>query len=353
MQSNERSDNMFNKFKKKIKKEQNNQNISEFDRFLNEFIYYNYKLNCNIYDNSIVIDSEESEKVYIPNNYHLENGKIYMYDMFICDIALVGNFKYKDKISKNAFRDLSNIRKSAKKKAFFIKRKRKINKSREIYIDNVQKYDDLSIDNKVNYYLRESDTNIKTLIWFRNKLAQIKQNNADIEELEEFLEENNDIDNEQINVSLIKELIRIIKRSSNSDENAIKTAEIVNQLLNRDIPEEKVMDYMQKIINVRKYNERIEILYEYLTDELDENAIELEKLMDNLCISKIDLDRLERLNELKIMKKRIKQELDYEVVNGSYCMDVEKVNELEKQYDDINKRYYEVNKTNLLKNTNF
>lgn len=341
---------MFNKFKKKIKKEQN---ISEFDYFLNEFIYYNYKLNLNIYDKSIVIDSEESEKVYIPNNYHLENGKIYMHDMFICDISLVGDLKYKDKISENAFKDLSNIREKAKKKAFFIKRKRKTNKSREIYIDNVQKYDDLSIDNKVNYYLRKSDTNIKTLIWFRNKLSQIKQNNADIEELEEFLCENNDIDKEQINISLIKELIRIIKRSSNSDENAIKTAEIVNQLLNRDIPEEKVMDYMQKIINVKKYNERIEILYEYLTEKLDENAIELEKLMDNLCISKIDLDRLERLNELKIMKKRIKQELDYEVVNGSYCMDVEKVNELEKQYDDINKRYYEVNKTNLLKNTNF
>ena len=207
-------------------------------------------------------------------------------------------------------------------------------------------------NSKVHDFLKDVKYTIKDIININNKLKELSQDENDIKKLEKYLDENSNIDNSKKIIVVLNEMCYLLKkREENLEKNIKKSQKFIDFMISNNM---KCIDgfakLYEKMILLNNYEKRIDILNKYIEkNESAKKEIKLIDKMEELLEPDADLDILEKLNNLEIKKQYIDDEIDYEMVIGSYFYDVNKVEELIQEYKKLDNEYHELTKIKKFK----
>ena len=216
---------------------------------------------------------------------------------------------------------------------------------------NIEK-EEIIINSKVSDFLKYGNYTIKDIININNKLKELSQDENDIEKLEKYLNENSNIDNSRRIIVVSNEICYLLKkREENLEKNIKKSQEFINFMISNNMKcIEGFAKLYEKMISLNNYEKRIDILNKYIEKhESAKNEIMLIDKIEELLEPETDLDILEKLNDLEIKKQDIDDEIDYEMVIGSYFYDVNKVEKLIQEYKEVDSEYNELTKIKKIK----
>jgi len=250
--------------------------------------------------------------------------------------------KIKEYFSSKVFSKVKNIFKSKKEKS-----KQYINDD----IESVKKEVFIKND-KVSNFLSNTNYTIKDIININNKIEELSKDESDMEKLETFLHQNSHIDNSKRLIFILNEICYLLrKREESLQKNIEKSQKFINFMISNNM---ECMDgfvkLYEKMILLDNYEKRIDILNKYIEKhEYAKNENMLIDKMEELLDPEVDLDILDKMNDLEIKKQYIDDDIDYEMVIGAYFYDVDKVEKLIQEYKQVNNEYNELAKIKKIK----
>ncbi len=205
-------------------------------------------------------------------------------------------------------------------------------------------FDESELHDDVSSFLSESSYTIKDVIHINKKVREINKDENNVNELKQFLIDHKNIKNDKKLVELAVYLCKLLKnREIVLKTNLEKSKRFVNFL------SENQMQYMEefcriyeKIIALENYGERIAILDDYITS--NKNAVNESYLlneMELLLKSDIDLDVLNKMNQLELKMLEIEEKLKDET---SKLYNNNQRNNLRKRYNKLQNQTKQLNK---------
>lgn len=341
----------FNSLLKDLQQSNPNIKIEKLDNDNIVFDDKDYEKNGKIFDLPIEYDyDKESNQVFKDGRLiativykDLENKKednVDLSDINIEEVTQRQNknkrklFKKKNKSKEDV--DLSNIdieevtkRKKGKKVSTFISKifkdiKNKFKKEKVdskdngiINQENGNNYDpeDISLKDKILKYLDGVTYTIKDLIHIMKKADIISEKEEKLKLINEFLDNNKNLENDKKLVPLVLELDKLANNFEM--EKAIKKTEKIKEFLEEkgfDLNSELIDLYNEIINSEENYIENVDSLYSYIINNREEITLEsiineMNKILGKTPVNEQakDKDKIEKLEE---KKKQLEKEIE-------------------------------------------
>lgn len=206
-------------------------------------------------------------------------------------------------------------------------------------------FDNTELHNNVSSYLTNTTYTIKDVLHINKKIREINKDENDINELKQFLIDNKDIKSNKKLVELVLELCKILKnREQIIKSNLERSQKFIKFLSDNEIKcMEEFVELYEKMISLKDYEKRIEILDNYISDNKNAiNELNLLNEIELLLKKDVNLDEIEKMNELEIKMISISEKLESSNENDKK-IDSRKRSNLKRKYKQLQKQAKQMN----------